>query len=55
MSEWLAMGGYGAYVWGAYAATALVLLWDATAPLRARRQFRRRHPRRPARSDPPPP
>jgi heme exporter protein D len=46
MSEWLAMGGYGAYVWSAYAITAVVLLWDATAPMRARRQLRRRRPAR---------
>lgn len=46
MSDWLAMGGYGAYVWSAYAVTAVVLLWDATAPMRARRQLRRRRPAR---------
>jgi heme exporter protein D len=55
MSDWLAMGGYGAYVWSAYAVTVIVLAWDATAPLRARRQLRRRHPRRPSRPTPTPP
>lgn len=55
MSDWLAMGGYGAYVWSAYAFTAIVLAWDATAALRARRQLRRRHRRRPLRTDQPPP
>ena len=47
MSEFLAMGGYGTYVWSAYAVTAVVLAWDASAPLRQRRALRRRQPRRP--------
>ncbi|MBX3727427.1 MAG: heme exporter protein CcmD [Xanthomonadales bacterium] len=47
MSEFLAMGGYGAYVWSAYAVTAVVLAWDATAPFRRRRALRRQRPRRP--------
>lgn len=48
MSEFLAMGGYGAYVWSAYAVTLVVLAWDATAPGRRRRALRRHRPRRPA-------
>ena len=38
MAEFLAMGGYGAYVWSAYAATAAVLAGNAAAAwLRLRR------------------
>ena len=38
MAEFLAMGGYGAYVWTSYAVFALVLLADALAPMLARRR-----------------
>jgi heme exporter protein D len=31
MTEFLAMGGYAAYVWGAYGFTTLVLVWTAVA------------------------
>jgi len=31
MSEFLAMGGYGFYVWGAYAVTALLLAGEVAA------------------------
>lgn len=55
MSEWFAMGGYGAYVWSAYAVTLIVLLWDATSPMRRRRQLRRRRPGRPPRNPQPSP
>ena len=55
MSEFLAMGGYGAYVWSAYAIVAIIIAWDATAPLRVRRQLRRRRPTRPARTTSPSP
>ncbi|MFT3792477.1 MAG: heme exporter protein CcmD [Rudaea sp.] len=37
MAEFLRMGGYGAYVWAAYAVFAVVLLADALAPLWQRR------------------
>lgn len=38
MNEFLAMGGYGAYVWSSYAIFALALLIDYLAPrLRNRR------------------
>jgi heme exporter protein D len=37
MAEFLSMGGYGAYVWAAYAIFAVVLLIDALAPLWQRR------------------
>ena len=36
MSEFLAMGGYGFYVWGAYGVTALAVVGERLA-LRARR------------------
>lgn len=31
-SEFLAMGGYGAYVWSAYGLAAAVLLWNLIVP-----------------------
>ena len=37
MSEFLAMGGYGFYVWGAYGVTALAVAVELLA-LRARRR-----------------
>jgi heme exporter protein D len=37
MMEFLAMGGYGFYVWSAYGGTALVVLAELLA-LRARRR-----------------
>jgi len=37
MSEFLAMGGYGFYVWGAYGVTAFVIIAELVA-LRARRR-----------------
>jgi heme exporter protein D len=38
MNEFLAMGGYGAYVWSSYALFMLFLLFDFIAPrLRNRR------------------
>ncbi len=36
-SEFFAMGGYGLYVWGSYAVTAVVMLVE---PLLARRRHR---------------
>jgi heme exporter protein D len=38
MSDFLAMHGYGAYVWTAYAVFFIVLIADAFAPLRQRRR-----------------
>jgi heme exporter protein D len=32
MAEFLAMGGYGAYIWPAYAVFVIVLAIDAIAP-----------------------
>ncbi|MGH8442668.1 MAG: heme exporter protein CcmD [Nevskiaceae bacterium] len=41
MSDFLAMGGYGFYVWGSYAATALVFGWNLVVPRLQRRALRR--------------
>lgn len=49
MAEWFAMDGYGAYVWSAYLIAIVILVWDIVAPLRKRRQLRRRRPPRAAR------
>lgn len=38
MSQFLAMGGYAAYVWPAYAVFFLVLLADFVSPLLRRRR-----------------
>jgi heme exporter protein D len=46
MADFLAMGGYGAYVWTSYAVFALVLLADALAPVLARRRTLRELRRR---------
>jgi len=37
MSEFIAMGGYGFYIWGAYVVTAVVIVAELVA-LRARRR-----------------
>ncbi len=42
MSDFLAMGGYAAYVWPCYALTALVMLGLLVATLRRQRRLRRR-------------
>ncbi|MFN3920560.1 MAG: heme exporter protein CcmD [Methylohalobius sp.] len=36
-SEFLAMGGYGAYVWSAYGLAAAVLLWNLIVAWRKQR------------------
>jgi len=38
MADFFAMGGYGAYVWTAYAVFGVVLLVDALTPLLQRRR-----------------
>ncbi len=38
MADFLAMGGYGAYLWPSYAVFVIVLALDAIAPM-----LRRRH------------
>ena len=40
-SEFLAMGGYGFYVWGSYGLALLVLLLNLYLPLRRRKTVRR--------------
>lgn len=40
MHEFLAMGGYAAYVWSAYAIAAIVLVLNAVAARRAERAAR---------------
>lgn len=41
MSEFFAMGGYGLYVWSAYAVTAVVLIGNVIAAVGLHRQMRR--------------
>jgi heme exporter protein D len=41
ISEFLAMGGYGFYVWSAYGICAVILLLLAWQPIRQRRQLLR--------------
>ena len=41
MHEFLAMGGYAAYVWPAYAVFFAVLAWDWMAPALRRRRLTR--------------
>lgn len=36
------MGGYGVYVWSAYAVAAVVLIYNVLAPLWARKKVLRR-------------
>ena len=38
MSDFSAMGGYGAYIWSAYAVFFVVLIADALAPVWQRRR-----------------
>ncbi|HEX6834655.1 MAG TPA: heme exporter protein CcmD [Rudaea sp.] len=56
MSDFFAMGGYGAYVWSAYAVFFVVLIADAIAPVfqrrRALRELRGRFKRQAARKSP---
>ncbi|OGT84273.1 MAG: heme exporter protein CcmD [Gammaproteobacteria bacterium RIFCSPLOWO2_02_FULL_61_13] len=32
LGEFLHMGGYGLYVWGAYGLSAAILIWNAIVP-----------------------
>ncbi|WP_326543555.1 heme exporter protein CcmD [Pseudorhodoferax sp.] len=38
LADFLAMGGYGLYVWGSFAVTAAVLAWELVALRRRRRR-----------------
>lgn len=49
--NWLAMGGYAAYVWPAYAVFFIVLAWDWFAPALKRRRLTRELRGRLARGD----
>ncbi|MFL6579493.1 MAG: heme exporter protein CcmD [Burkholderiales bacterium] len=40
VGEFLAMGGYGLYVWGAYAVTALIIVAETIALIRRARTLR---------------
>lgn len=42
MSEFIAMGGYAAFVWGSYAAGVAVFAWNLWAARAQAREFRRR-------------
>lgn len=39
LSEWLAMGGHGPYVWSAYLITLIVLVLNIAQPMLARRRL----------------
>ncbi len=39
ITEFLHMGGYGAYVWSSYGITAVVLLWQVFGPIIQRKQI----------------
>lgn len=41
LSEFIAMGGYGAYVWSAYAICAVVLIANIAQPVWRERRTRR--------------
>lgn len=41
MMQWLAMGGYAAYVWPAFGVFFVVLAWDWCAPALRRRRLLR--------------
>jgi heme exporter protein D len=47
VSEFVAMGGYGLYVWGAYAVTAAVVAAEVVALARRARTLRERAGRSP--------
>ncbi|MDR2625601.1 MAG: heme exporter protein CcmD [Zoogloeaceae bacterium] len=42
LSDFLAMGGYGLYVWGSFGMTALVMLLETWLTLRRQRAIRQR-------------
>ncbi|MFP4080296.1 MAG: heme exporter protein CcmD [Ectothiorhodospira sp.] len=46
MTEYFAMGGHGVFVWGAYGAGLVALLWEVLALARRSRTLRRRLRRR---------
>lgn len=38
-SDFLAMGGHGAYVWSAYGICLAVIVWNTAFPVLARRRY----------------
>ena len=42
MNDFLAMGGYGGYVWTSYGLAAVVLIWNIRSALMALQDARRR-------------
>lgn len=52
MSEWLAMGGYGAYVWPSYGIFLAVVIVNAWTARKAHREARRAARRRLERAGP---
>lgn len=48
-SEFFAMGGYGVYVWGAYAVTALCLAVEPVLAIRRHGRARRAYAKEPQR------
>lgn len=42
MNDFLAMGGYGGYVWTSYGLAAVVLIWNIRSALMAHQDARRR-------------
>jgi heme exporter protein D len=44
LSEFLAMGGYGDYVWGSFGVTALIFIAEIVLVLKRRRAARARLP-----------
>ena len=39
MSEWLAMGGHGFYIWGSFGLSALFMVTEVTLVMRRRRSL----------------
>jgi heme exporter protein D len=44
LSEFLAMGGYGVYVWTSFIVTALCMIWEVLALWRRRAAAAAEHP-----------
>ena len=41
LGEFLHMGGYGLYVWGAYGIAAVILAWNAIVPMQREKSLLR--------------
>jgi len=42
VGEFIAMGGYGGYVWGAYGVTLVLMVGEVITAIRGQREARRR-------------